>query len=84
MELLYFILGLIFIQYVLPFFDGLLSWLLTIFEVKKAKLGEEINQININMRQANASADEEQKMPAIGFKVDGAENYEEEDDFYEM
>jgi hypothetical protein len=37
MELLYFILGFIFAQFLIPVIDGFTSWLLTWMEAKKVK-----------------------------------------------
>ena len=50
MELLYFILGILFVTYVIPLLDGILAWFLTWVEAKKAKQSEVINQANIKMR----------------------------------
>jgi hypothetical protein len=37
MELLYFILGILFVQYIIPIVDGISAWFLTWIEVKRAK-----------------------------------------------
>lgn len=66
MELLYFILGILFISYLLPIVEGLSSWLLAWLEAKKATQSEIINQANIKMRKDAASADTS-PMHAIGF-----------------
>ena len=80
MELLYFILGILFVTYVIPLLDGLLAWFLTWVEVKKAKQSEVINQTNIKMRQAAASAEEDPPRRSIGFRVpDEEEEYEEDE-----
>ena len=80
MELLYFILGILFVTYVIPLLDGILSWFLTWVEAKKAKQSEVINQTNIKMRQAAASADEDPPRRPIGFRVpDEEEEYEEDE-----
>ena len=80
MELLYFILGILFVTYVIPLLDGILSWFLTWVEVKKAKQSEVINQTNIKMRQAAASAEEDPPRRPIGFRVpDEEEEYEEDE-----
>ena len=50
MELLYFILGILFVTYVIPLLDGISSWFLTWIEAKKVKQSEVINQTNIKMR----------------------------------
>lgn len=80
MELLYFILGIIFVTYVIPLFDGVSAWFLTWVEAKKAKQSEIINQINIKMRQAAASAEDDSPKKLIGFCMsDEKEEYEEDE-----
>ena len=80
MELLYFILGILFVTYVIPLLDGTLAWILTWVEAKKAKQSEVINQTNIKMRQAAASAEEDPPRRPIGFRVpDEEEEYEEDE-----
>ena len=69
MELLYFILGILFVQYAIPLIDGISSWFLTWIEAKKAKQSSIINDANIKMRQAAASAEEDPPRRAIGFCV---------------
>ena len=80
MELLYFILGILFVQYAIPLIDGVSAWFLTWIEAKKAKQSEVINQVNIKMRKAAASADEDPPRRPIGFRVpDEEEEYEEDE-----
>lgn len=80
MELLYFILGILFVTYVIPLLDGILAWFLTWVEAKKAKQSEVINQTNIKMRQAAASAEEDSPHRSIGFRLpDEEEEYEEDE-----
>lgn len=80
MELLYFILGIVFVQYMIPLFDGIIGWFLTWTEAKKAKQSEVINQTNIKMRQATASAEEDPPRRVIGFRVPDEEEENEEDE----
>jgi hypothetical protein len=80
MELLYFILGIVFVQYMIPLFDGIIGWFLTWTEAKKAKQSEVINQTNIKMRQAAASAEEDPPHRVIGFRVPDEEEENEEDE----
>jgi hypothetical protein len=80
MELLYFILGFIFAQFLIPVIDGLASWLLTWMEAKKVKQSETINCSNIKMRQLAASAEEDPPRTPIGFYVSDAEKSKEEED----
>jgi hypothetical protein len=79
MELLYFILGFMFAVYLIPLLDGISGWFLTWIEAKKAKQSEIINQTNIKMRQAAASADTDSPKRLIGFSVPD-DDYEEEDE----
>ena len=78
MELLYFILGILFVSYVIPLLDGLSGLLLTWMEAKKAKQSESINLSNIKMRQAAASAEDDTPKRLIGFCRE--DDYEEEED----
>ena len=80
MKLLYFIFGIIFVQYILPLFDGLSTWFLTWVEAKKSKQSSVINDANIKMRQAAVSADQDPPHRKIGFCVPDPEDYEEEGD----
>ena len=79
MELLYFILGILFVTYVIPLMDGISSWFLTWVEAKKAKQSEVINQTNIKMRQAAASAEEDPPRRPIGFRVPDEEEENEDE-----
>lgn len=84
MELLYFILGILFVQYIIPLIDGFTAWILTWVEAKKAKQSEIVNQVNINMRQAAASTEADSPRRAIGFCAPEPEDYEEEEDDNEV
>ena len=80
MELLYFILGIVFITYVIPLLDGVSAWILTWIEAKKAKQSSVINDANIKMRKAAASAEQDPPRRPIGFRVpDEEEEYEEDE-----
>lgn len=79
MELLYFILGIVFVTYVIPLLDGISAWFLTWVEARKAKQSEIINLTNIKMRQAATSAEDDTPKRLIGFRVsDEEEEYEDE------
>lgn len=80
MELIYFILGILFIQYFIPLVEGISAWFLTWVEMKKTKCGEIINQSNINMRQAAASAEEDTPCRTIGFYAPDDDTEKEEDE----
>ena len=79
MELLYFILGILFVQYAIPLIDGISSWFLTWIEAKKAKQSSIINDANIKMRQAAASAEEDPPRQPIGFRVPDEEEENEDE-----
>ena len=79
MELLYFILGILFVQYAIPLIDGISSWFLTWIEAKKAKQSSIINDANIKMRQAAASAEEDPPRRPIGFRVPDEEEENEDE-----
>ena len=79
MELLYFILGILFVQYAIPLIDGISSWFLTWIEAKKAKQSGIINDANIKMRQAAASAEEDPPRRPIGFRVPDEEEENEDE-----
>ena len=84
MELLYFILGLIFASYISPILDGIGSLFLTWVEVQKAKMGEQVSMIEIRVRRA---AEEEPPRRQIGFCVSGEDDEvypEEENDCDEI
>lgn len=78
MELLYFILGIIFVSYVIPIIDGVSAWFLTWVEAKKSKQSEIVNKANIKMRQDAASTDQDPPTRQIGFQVPDDDQEEEE------
>lgn len=79
--LLIFVAGILFVQFIMPLLDGLLSWVLLALEAKKAALSEKVNESNIKMKQAATSAAEANfpKPRTIGFTAP-AEEYETEED----
>jgi hypothetical protein len=78
LELLFFILGIVFVQYFIPLVDGFVAWILTWIEAKKTKQSEIVNQSNIIMRQAVEAANEPPPRRMIGFSA--PENDEEDDE----
>lgn len=78
MELLYFILGIIFVSYIIPIIDGVSAWFLTWVEAKKSKQSEIVNKANIKMRQDAASTDQDPPKRQIGFQVPDDDQEEEE------
>lgn len=79
MELLYFILGILFVQVFIPIIDGISAWFLTWVEAKKSKQSNVINDVNIKMRQAAASAEQDPPRRPIGFYSPDEEDYTEEE-----
>lgn len=84
MELLYFILGVLFVSYIVPLLDGISAWFLTWVEAKKAKQSEIVNQANIKMRQDAASADQDSTIRKIGFEIPDVDPEEGEDEENEV
>lgn len=80
MELLFFILGILFVQYLVPIFESLGSLILTSIEVKKVKQQDIINQYEIKMRQDEILSNKKIQKPKIGFQNPNEEENEEEDD----
>lgn len=74
-ELIYFILGILFVQYIIPVLESLTSLLMVQIEAKKAGYSEIINDINLKIEKATASAE---KTSVIGFQL--PDEYEEEDE----
>ena len=80
MELLYFILGIVFVTYIIPLLDGVSTWFLTWVEAKKVQQSNIINDVNIKMRQAAASAETDPPKRKIGFCAPDPEKNEEEEE----
>ena len=74
--LLYFILGIIFIQICSPILDSLTSLILTMIEVIKGYFSIKIARYNLQVKKDYAK--EEKTMPLIGFER------EEEEEEYEI
>lgn len=81
MELLYFILGILFASYIAPLLDGIGALFLSWVEVQKAKASEKISMIEIKVRKAT---EEDQPQRQIGFCVSNEEIYPEEETDYEI
>ena len=79
MELLYFILGVLFVQIFIPIVDGISAWFLTWIEAKKVSQSSIINDANIKMRQAATSAEQDPPRRPIGFYSPDEEDYIEEE-----
>lgn len=83
MALLYFILGILFVEIIIPILDAILNIFLAWVETKKAKYSEIVTESNIKMKRAVASIEEIDMLPPkrqIGFVISAPEEQEEEDD----
>lgn len=81
MPLVWFICGILFTELILPLLKKLGELIATWFEKKEAKLGESINESNIKMKQAAASAEEKKDIKyQIGFSLPACEEEEDEED----
>ena len=78
-ELLIFIFGIIFIIFIIPTIDGILSILLTYFEQIKAIIAEKINAINIKIKETAESSNVNKNIIIGGF-IDSTDSKEEDDD----
>lgn len=75
---LYFILGILFIEVVIPVVEALVTLILTWIEVAKGKSSLKITQLSADIQKL--SEPEEPPPQAIGFVVPTEEYEEEEDD----
>lgn len=75
---LYFILGILFIEVVIPIVEALVNLILTWIEVVKGKSSFTIAQLSADIAKINEP--EKQPQRAIGFVIPSDENYEEEED----
>lgn len=78
MPLVFFVLGILFSELFLPLLKKVGELIATALEKKEAKLSESINESNIKMKQAAASADGPKYQ--IGFTVPTCDDEEEEDE----
>lgn len=77
--LTFFILGIVFIQWVTPLGDSLIELIVTAFEALKGRLGVTISRFN---KAISDISEGEIETHVIGFQVDN-EPEEEEDDEYD-
>ena len=75
---LYFILGILFIEVVIPIVEALVNLILTWIEVAQGKSSFTFAQLSADIAKINEP--EKQPQRAIGFVVPSDENYEEEED----
>ena len=82
MPLIYFILGILFIRYVCPMLDQLVSWFQTSLEHKKMLLT--LKNVKLEKRiDEVVNEDKTPKVRQIGFVVDDPSEYETEEEEYE-
>lgn len=74
--LIYFILGIVFIDIILPLIEGITSLICTKFEVYKAKMAVDINKYNMEIE--NESLSTQDSISPIGFMYEPEEVEEEE------
>ena len=81
MPLIWFVCGILFTELILPLLKKLGELIVTRLEKTEAKLSESINESNIKMKQAVASAEEKKDIKyQIGFSLPACEEEEDEDD----
>ena len=78
MPLVWFILGILFTEIILPLLSKLRDLIATRMEKSEAKISESINESNIKMKQAVASADGPKYQ--IGFAITAGDKEEEDED----
>lgn len=78
--LLYFIFGVIFIQYIVPILDGVLAWFLTYLEVKKGYFAEILATIEARVQKIADNAENTSSVRTIGFELSGGDEIEEDDE----
>lgn len=77
--LIYFLLGILFIRYICPMLDQLVSWFQTAIEHKKMLLT--VKNVKLEKRMDDiVNEDKTPKARQIGFVVDDPNEYEEDND----
>lgn len=71
--LLYFVLGIIFVEFIQPVLEELTAVIIGKFETIKAKYSIEITQSNKTIQDITESMEEVPQQPAIGFLIDSEE-----------
>lgn len=82
MPLIYFLLGILFSELLLPILKKFVEIVITWFEKYEAKLGEAINDSNLRIKKATLEFDNDKPIRPIGFSFDDCEDdiIEEEDE----
>lgn len=78
MPLIYFVLGILFIRCFVPLVDQFLSWVLTIIEHKKMRLG--VKNTKLEKRMEEIVNENSCSTRQIGFVVDDPTEYETEEE----
>lgn len=76
--LIYFVLGIAFIRYILPFFDMLISWLQTTIEHRKMKIT--LKNVKLEKRMDEIVNDDKVTTRQIGFIVENPDEYKTEEE----
>lgn len=74
---LFFILGFIVAQYILPLFESVWAIILTKLEIPKGKYTLEVTQLN---QKINNLVEDYGPQHAIGFQIDNYDDYQEDDE----
>lgn len=71
--LIYFVLGIVFVRYILPFFDILISWFQTTIEHRKMKIA--LKNVKLEKRMDEIVNDDKVTTRQIGFIVEDPDEY---------
>lgn len=80
MPLVYFLLGIVFIELLLPILNKASEVIITWLETHEAKYGECINNANLRMKKATLELEDEKPSRMIGFTYSDDEDLIEEED----
>lgn len=81
MNLLFFILGILFSDFVQPLLEEIGNLILTVIETKKGKYAVEIAKLNKEVLEIKEENEEKEPLRVMGFQFDAnEEEIEEEDD----
>lgn len=76
--LIYFVLGIAFVRYILPFFDILISWFQTAIEHRKMKIA--LKNVKLEKRMDEIVNDDKVTTRQIGFIVENPDEYKTEEE----
>ena len=80
MPLIYFIIGILFTELLLPIVKKFAELFITWLEKYEAQLGEQINNSNLRIKKATLNFDDDKPIRQIGFSYDEDEDSIEEED----